>query len=789
MLNNIPIELRERAQWLVWRYEDRNSAKPTKVPYSAKNTTEKASVTDPNTWASFDEAVAAYNEHEFSGVGFVLTLNDPFALVDLDDTEGDQELYQLQINVFKRLNSYTELSPSGKGVHVLVKGTLPSGRKRNKIELYSSGRYMTVTGNMLQDCNPIIEDRDGMINELYQRFGGSVETLKYYDGNSPQEYPDDEIIAKAAAASNGAKFQKLHDGNWADAGYPSQSEADLSYINMLAFYTLNREQIARIFRSSPLGARDKRTTIRGVGYIDYMINKSFDRMLPPVDISGLSKQLEEAMMLAREKPPELNHPSVVMADDIPMPEKNERPAVPQDMPTVAGAIPVPEGLMGDIARYIYEQAPRPVPEIALAGAMALMSAICGRAFTTSNTGLNLYIMLLAASGRGKEAMAQGINHLINAVAVKCPTARDFIGPGEIMSAQALAKYMSNGPKSFVTTVSEAGLFLQSLTAQVGGKADRNAQGLQRILLDFYAKSGPNNVVHPTIYSDSAKNTTPIVSPSLTLLGESTLSEFYSSLDARMVSSGLLPRFTIIEYDGPRVPRNRNAAMAKPSTQLIERLSDLCIQATMLNTQNVPVEVGYEPDALAEIDAFDVECDARVNMTDSHDDAINQLYNRAHLKVLRLAALVAVGCNSYSPKVTLSQALWAINVVRNDVKTILDRFNSGEVGANSLEVKQINELKRMIVKYLTDPYSEVAKYGTSAAMHNERVVPYAYLQRRLVNMAAFKADRNTPTAAIRNTLRILCERGDIAECNSAELLKKFGSRGLAYAIVVPREFGF
>ncbi len=71
MLNNIPQEMRIFRQWVVWRYEDTDGPKPTKVPYSALNG-RLASVTDPNTWASFDEAAhALQNSGMYSGIGFV----------------------------------------------------------------------------------------------------------------------------------------------------------------------------------------------------------------------------------------------------------------------------------------------------------------------------------------------------------------------------------------------------------------------------------------------------------------------------------------------------------------------------------------------------------------------------------------------------------------------------------------------------------------------------------------------------------------------------------------------
>ena len=83
---NIPSELKERPQWVCWRYIERDG-KPTKCPFNAR-TGEMASSTDPSTWSTFDEAIAAWRQdprHE--GIGFVFAADDPFCGVDLDEMD------------------------------------------------------------------------------------------------------------------------------------------------------------------------------------------------------------------------------------------------------------------------------------------------------------------------------------------------------------------------------------------------------------------------------------------------------------------------------------------------------------------------------------------------------------------------------------------------------------------------------------------------------------------------------------------------------------------------------
>ena len=145
---NIPEELRRRPQWLVWKLEERDS-KPTKIPYIAGGVG-KASSTDSETWRSFDEAVVALKTGRYGGIGFVFSTGDPYAGIDLDDCRNPEtgELEEWAAKTVQDLDGYAEVSPSGTGVHIIVRGKAPN-KKRGKVEAYSSERYFTITGQVL----------------------------------------------------------------------------------------------------------------------------------------------------------------------------------------------------------------------------------------------------------------------------------------------------------------------------------------------------------------------------------------------------------------------------------------------------------------------------------------------------------------------------------------------------------------------------------------------------------------------------------------------------------------
>lgn len=744
----IPEELKSCPQWVVWRFEDKQSKKPTKVPYSPFNGTTRANVNDSSTYGDYLSAVDMCRSGWFDGIGFVLTKDDPFAFIDLDDTEGDFLLRQAQYEICQKLNSYTEFSPSGKGVHVIVRGSLPCGRKRNKVEMYSSGRFMTFTGNHIEGCLYTIEDRNKEINDLFCSLGGKEE-CSFYDPNSPETKTDSEILSIASNAENGEKFDILNSGDWQSL-YPSQSEADFAYINIIAFYTQNREQIKRIFRNSQLGQRDK---AKRDDYVSWMINKSFDRMLPPVDIESLITRFGD---MVRNRPiPE------------PCPDKK----------TCDNSIySVPPGLMGEIAQYIYTQAPRPVPEIALAAAIGLMAGICGRAYNVSSLGLNQYIMLLASTGTGKEAMAQGIDKIMGEVYKTVPAAIDFIGPAQIASAQALIKYMSKGPTSFVSIMGEIGLMLQQLNDP---RAPAHLIGLKAMLLDMFNKSGHGSVLRPSIYSDKEKNTESVLAPSFTILGESTPERFYESFDEMSIAEGLLPRFTIIEYQGNRPPLNKDHVKYRPSGRLIERVSQLCAQCSMLNNSNKVVNVAIESDAASLFESFDKMADRKINAAER--ESVKQLWNRAHIKSLKLAALVAVGCDPYNPIINIEMAKWSIRITENDVERLQNRFESGFVGKESYDVKQIDSMKKVLIGYFTGSFDSVSKYGVSTEMFAHKVIPFSFVQRRLVSCASYRNSKINATECIKRSIKTFVDVGALAEIGKRQAFETFGTRSLCYAL--------
>lgn len=722
--NNIPGELRRLPQWVV-SGED-------KIPLNPRNG-QRADVTNPETWGTFAQATQAGRKH----IGFVLAKGGGYSIIDLDDPKTPEQA-QRHAGILEASESYAEVSQSGKGVHIIVKGTIPKGVRRDCVEVYSDTRYMICTGDVLQQ-RPIC-DRQELLDVLYREMDSGVSTIQLTD--EPETDSDAVILERARLAKNATKFKNLWEGFFTE--YPSQSEADFALMSMLCFYSKCNEQCRRLFRQSELGQRSKAQHNR---YLDPMLAKIRAHDVPRVDFTAL---LERAQVNAKA--------IVKSADNV--------------KETPDAAMVMPGGLVGRLAQYIQNAAVRPVPEIALCASLGLVAGIAGRAYNISGVGLNQYIILIAKTGSGKEGMASGINALMSTVRQTVPMVDRFLGPAMFASGPALTRVLDTRP-CFVSILGEIGLTLKQMTDP---RAHAALIMLKRMLLDIYSKSGFKNVLHASVYSDTEKNTKMIQAPSVTILGETTPDTFYDGLDASHITDGLIPRFSIIEYKGPRPALNPRAGV-EPSEELIAELAALCVKALAAEQNTTCQTVAIQASAQHLLDAFEVKATACINEGGSEVEA--HLWNRAHLKALKLSALLAVGCDMENPVVDATCAAWAIAFVSREIESMRARFKRGDIGDG--EGKQEQEIKEIMREYLRMGAAQRKGYDVATKMLEVPAVPFSYIRRRTRLLATFKNDRLGSRVALRNALAGLIEDGSITEVPKREALDNWGATSPVYTL--------
>jgi hypothetical protein len=267
-----PEELTSVDQWVVWRLVKRGE-RMTKVPCRVDGS--PADSSSRATWSSCLDAMAAYVANpSFDGIGFVFSEDDPYVGIDLDECRdpatGDIEPWA--VDILNSIDTYVELSPSGKGFHLIGKGKLPPGRrKEGPIEMYDSNRYFTVTGNHYgHSARRPVDIQASLLTLHAETFGKLAKpAAKRTAANDSVMAPttpaleDQAVIDKILASGDAETFKQFQAGNWATLGYPSQSEGDLALAGMLARHAgPHTQQIDRLFRATGM-YRDKWDEMRG----------------------------------------------------------------------------------------------------------------------------------------------------------------------------------------------------------------------------------------------------------------------------------------------------------------------------------------------------------------------------------------------------------------------------------------------------------------------------------------------------------------------------------------------
>jgi putative DNA primase/helicase len=248
----VPSELTQHKQWVLWRRVQVNG-RTTKMPISPWSG--KAAACDkPQTWTTFRHVCVALKRFRADGIGFVFTDADPFCGIDLDKCRDKNGwIKEESLKLIHRMGSYAEISPSGDGVHIIVKAELgSSGRRTAGIEVYAAGRYFTMTGRHLAGTPENIEERQNELDTLLKEHFPLEPDRAEPIVRQPLGISDAALIEKALNAKSGSRFRKLWYGDASDYD-GDHSRADAALCRMLAFWTGgDRERVDRLFRMSGL---------------------------------------------------------------------------------------------------------------------------------------------------------------------------------------------------------------------------------------------------------------------------------------------------------------------------------------------------------------------------------------------------------------------------------------------------------------------------------------------------------------------------------------------------------
>lgn len=446
-----------------------------------------------------------------------------------------------------------------------------------------------------------------------------------------------------------------------------------------------------------------------------------------------------------------------------------------DLPRTSTALPPlepPPGFAGYVTQFIHDAAPRPVTEVAVVGSLGLLAGICGRQWQLPGTGLNVYLILVARSAIGKEAMHDGISAIVKACSPKYASAARFADFAEYASGPALIKALVGNP-CFVNVSGEIG---HRIKGMANAKSTDPLRTLRTQMTKLYSKSAYESITGGITYSNADNNVQSVSGVSYSLIGETTPGTFLDSLTKDMMEDGFMSRLTVVEYEGDR-PEPNPARLGAPAPGLVNWLVGMMAHGEKLAVRNETQPVNVMDSAAAKFKEFEAMCDTNIKAA-GDDESRRQMWNRAHLKALRVAGLLAVGDNYENPWIQDQQADWAICLILRDIATFTKRLEGGDVG-DSDDARQA-KVRSILKDYLLHKPRE--SYKIHEDMRAMNIVPLHYLQKRTARTSAFYNHRYGAGRALDETLAALVAGGYIMEVQRDRVVEHYSYHGKGYRIL-------
>ena len=328
---HIPEELRSRKSWVCWRMEQREGQpKPTKVPYNF-HSGRKASSTEPRDWGTFEDAAlvlqclgsserserigmcnvtsdshgAESSERSerigtcngaYDGLGFVFAQDDPYTGIDLDGAyEAPGCLYDWSDAIISSLGGYAERSPSGMGVHIIVRAKLASGgrRRRGAVEVYDRGRYFTMTGERMTGSSHVVPSSQAAVDALVASLGdtpGRAAAPVWQQAGA--SIGGGNLLERARHGRIRRETLSLLDTRGPDR-YGSASEADSALASGLASAGMTADEILCLIEQSTRGmdAYQRKGNSHGLYYFRRTVENAVRFVGPVVVIHGVRYQM------------------------------------------------------------------------------------------------------------------------------------------------------------------------------------------------------------------------------------------------------------------------------------------------------------------------------------------------------------------------------------------------------------------------------------------------------------------------------------------------------------------
>lgn len=425
----------------------------------------------------------------------------------------------------------------------------------------------------------------------------------------------------------------------------------------------------------------------------------------------------------------------------------------------------PPGLVGELAKWIYLRSSRPIKQFSIAAALYFFS-VAGRRYNVNGDGLNLYMLLVADTGRGKGVVKSAIDRLTAEISRQAnnPTlSMPFDQEVPVSEAGIRSALMEQNP--ICAYEEELGLTIKPLTMI---KASSNDIGLRKVMTRLF-DSGQFRKLGKKKASKEENTKALIDMPCFTLAGDTQPDTYKSLISSNMIDSGFAPRMIPFFYTGLRKYHNEESERYKlPPAELIAPLRKLLEYVTSPNQEVVDVVIS--PEAKDQLKTLDVRFTDKINAGTPGAE----MYNRADRVILRIAALLALGKNMVNPVVDLSCMEYAEAVVlagMNETNKILATGGGG--AGESVRIHKLREAVTVFVSGALSPDVKIGTYKTpKSIVDNKNMINENYLIIRLGNLADFAGEGSkTKEQNVRDAIREAMTQGIIEESTNIVLDKR------------------
>lgn len=826
-MQSFPQEIKEYPQWAICGFNPGTSQE--KQPYVWDNNQAQCvplrkdgTLQNPSNLhmlMTFEDAFLCAQMHNKHGhhlyVGFYLLPQDPFCCIDMD-MKSEWNSLQKQVaeeryrNIVSTFHSYTEVSKSGWGLHLWLYGKSDFGKRRDSVEIYSQFRFIICTGDHLQGTPLTISGKEGSEEEAY--IAEWVEKLKSEMGdisgledfqmeelsqtaweNDPYKKTNFEIYTQGAEAVNGVVFKQLAEGRWAsqqinhslgERAYQSASEAEYAFIDMLCFYTKYNFQVREIFYNSPFGDR------------------YFAERRSPGDKIKVSYHLEQMILKRRrDEARDLIEKNKIMQMNLRrmLEEEQRRKAITTPKPAPLDYLGTdgnynleqeseldwPPGFVGELSRHMMARSLRPIKEIAILSALSLLSGIVGKGWNThTGGGLSNYFVLVAPSGIGKDAYRKNLVEIMNQVSQRGgPEGTQIFGANKVVSrkkfssAQALWKNVvvqpmdadsKDGPNplSFIHYVAEVGGFFKDISNGTG-----HAGQISNLMLDLYNESSFYATADSLEYSNKDNNHAGGRLAAYSFAGETTPTDFYSTITESMLANGFMSRLIIWECCSKRPLENKNSGIPMPDN-MCQWLGDMFIHSSQLHMGAEPCTVQLMPEVEALYDDLDKTTTDLLN-TKVNEEGHRQLYNRYGFKLLKLACVLAVADNHISPLVTMEHYQWAKSFMDLTVSKFRQKVETGEIGSGDDDKCVLAVIEKCLRLIRTACGNEQKKYPNLTA---NNILTKNDIRMNTIKNRVFERKNRDSSVAFDIALKTLCDNGALYFMTKTDLESEALTKG-------------